>query len=60
MNPVAALVDFALAPHVLPAEVRADAERLLADTLAGGAAGAVIAAICRPLTRVCAGRFSLR
>lgn len=41
MNPVAALVDFALAPHVLPAEVRADAERLLADTLAGGAAGAV-------------------
>ena len=37
---VANLVDFALAGHRLPRAVRADAERLLADTLAVGAAGA--------------------
>jgi 2-methylcitrate dehydratase PrpD len=36
----AALLDFAAAPHTLPPHVRANAERLLADTLAGGAAGA--------------------
>jgi len=34
------LLDFAARPHVLPPAVRADAERLLADTLAVGAAGA--------------------
>ncbi len=33
------LLDFARAGHVLPPAVRADAERLLADTLAVGAAG---------------------
>jgi 2-methylcitrate dehydratase PrpD len=35
-----ALLDFAAAGHVLPEKARADAERLLADTLAVGAAGA--------------------
>ena len=35
----ARLLDFVRAQHVLPAAVRADAERLLADTLAVGAAG---------------------
>lgn len=35
-----ALLDFAHAPHSLPAAVRADTERLLGDTLAVGAAGA--------------------
>ncbi len=34
------IVAFAAAPHSLPPEVRADAARLLADTLASGAAGA--------------------
>jgi 2-methylcitrate dehydratase PrpD len=36
----AAILDFAHAPHALPDAVRADALRLLADTLAVGAAGA--------------------
>jgi len=36
----AAILDFAAAPHVLPPAVRADALRLLADTLAVMAAGA--------------------
>ena len=36
----AAILHFAAAPHTLPPQVRADAVRLLADTLAGGAAGA--------------------
>jgi 2-methylcitrate dehydratase PrpD len=36
----AAILDFAAAPHVLPDSVQADTERLLADTLAVGAAGA--------------------
>lgn len=40
MTRTAAILDFAAAPHTLPASVRADAERLLADTLAVGAAGA--------------------
>lgn len=40
MSHTTAILDFAAAPHVLPPQVRADAERLLADTLAGGAAGA--------------------
>ena len=40
MSHIAAILDFAAAPHILPPQVRADAERLLADTLAGGAAGA--------------------
>ncbi|MFX8079122.1 MmgE/PrpD family protein, partial [Acinetobacter baumannii] len=33
------LLDFVRAAHRLPSQVRADAERLLADTLAVGAAG---------------------
>ncbi len=41
MTPTAAILDFAHAPPTLPAHVRADAERLLADTLAVGAAGVV-------------------
>lgn len=40
MSATAALLDFASAAHVLPPAVRADAARLLADTLAVGAAGA--------------------
>ena len=40
MSHIAAILDFAAAPHILTPQVRADAERLLADTLAGGAAGA--------------------
>jgi 2-methylcitrate dehydratase PrpD len=40
VSATAALLDFATAAHVLPPQVRADAERLLADTLAVGAAGA--------------------
>jgi 2-methylcitrate dehydratase PrpD len=40
VTPTAAILDFAAAPHALPASVRADAIRLLADTLAVGAAGA--------------------
>jgi 2-methylcitrate dehydratase PrpD len=37
------ILAFANAPHRLPPQVRADAERLLADTLAVGAAGAATA-----------------
>ncbi len=40
MTSTAALLDFAQAPHTLPPQVRTDAIRLLADTLAVGAAGA--------------------
>lgn len=40
MTATADLLAFAGAPHVLPEAVRADAARLLADTLAVGAAGA--------------------
>ena len=40
MSAIEAILDFAAAAHALPANVRADAERLLADTLAVGAAGA--------------------
>jgi 2-methylcitrate dehydratase PrpD len=40
MTATVAILDFATAPHTLPDRVRADAERLLADTLAVGAAGA--------------------
>jgi len=40
VSATAALLDFAAAEHRLPTTVRADAERLLADTLAVGAAGA--------------------
>ena len=43
MTHTAAILDFAAAPHVLLPQVRADAIRLLADTLAGGAAGAASA-----------------
>ncbi len=40
MNPVNRILDFAAAPQILPPPVRADALRLLADTLAVGAAAA--------------------
>jgi 2-methylcitrate dehydratase PrpD len=40
MTHTAAILDFAAAPHTLTSAVRADAVRLLADTLAVGAAGA--------------------
>jgi 2-methylcitrate dehydratase PrpD len=40
MTPTAEILAFAAAPHTLPPQVRADATRLLADTLAVGAAGA--------------------
>lgn len=40
MTPTKALLDFAAAPHRLPEPARSDAHRLLADTLAVGAAGA--------------------
>jgi 2-methylcitrate dehydratase PrpD len=40
MTHTSIILDFAAAPHVLPPEVRADAERLFADTLAVMAAGA--------------------
>jgi 2-methylcitrate dehydratase PrpD len=40
LSATAALLDFAAAAHRLPDSVNADAERLLADTLAVGAAGA--------------------
>lgn len=40
MSHTQAILDFAAAPHVLPEAVRADALRLLADTLAVMAAGA--------------------
>lgn len=39
MTPTERLLDFAAARHVLPPQVRADATRLLGDTLAVGAAG---------------------
>ena len=39
MSATSDLLDFAVAAHVLPAAVRGDAIRLLADTLAVGAAG---------------------
>jgi len=40
MSATADILDFAVAAHRLPDQARADAARLLADTLAGGAAGA--------------------
>ncbi|MEM6266320.1 MAG: MmgE/PrpD family protein [Pseudomonadota bacterium] len=40
MTPTQRLLDFAAADHALPEQVRHDAVRLLADTLAVGAAGA--------------------
>jgi 2-methylcitrate dehydratase PrpD len=40
VTPTERLLAFAAAEHRLPAEMRAGAERLLADTLAVGAAGA--------------------
>lgn len=39
VTPTDRILDFASAPHRLPAQVRADTLRLLADTLAVGAAG---------------------
>lgn len=41
MSATTAILNFAAADHALPIQTRADAERLLADTLAVGAAGAV-------------------
>ena len=41
MTHTAAILDFASAPHTLPPQSRADAERLLADTLSVGASGAM-------------------
>lgn len=41
MSATQAILDFAAQEHVLPAAVRADALRMLGDTLAGGAAGAM-------------------
>ncbi|KWV90777.1 MmgE/PrpD family protein [Erythrobacter sp. YT30] len=40
MTATDAIIEFASADHALPKQVRADTVRLLADTLAGGAAGA--------------------
>lgn len=40
MTQTSAILEFASAPHVLPPQVRADALRLLGDTLAVGVAGA--------------------
>ena len=40
MSAIQTIVGFSSAPHVLPPQARADALRLLGDTLAGGAAGA--------------------
>lgn len=57
MTRTAAILDFASAPHTLPASVRADALRLLADTLAVGAAGAATPeakAVYQSLCPVCA------
>jgi len=39
MNHTNAILDFAAIKHILPDAARGDAKRLLADTLAGGAAG---------------------
>lgn len=50
MSATARLLDFARADHVLPPGVRADAERLLADTLAVGAAGATATGAAGVLT----------
>ena len=52
LNHTDAILDFAAAPHTLPAGVRADAKRLLADTLAVGAAGAASPAAIRLLEAV--------
>jgi len=41
MNATRAILDFAAQDHALPAAARADALRMLGDTLAGGAAGAM-------------------
>ncbi len=41
MNATQAILDFASGDHVLPAAVRHDTLRMLGDTLAGGAAGAM-------------------
>jgi 2-methylcitrate dehydratase PrpD len=49
----AAILDFVAAPYVLPIRVRADAERLLADTLAVGAAGAGSAEATKVLESCC-------
>lgn len=54
MNMIERIVAFAAAPHSLPENVRADAARLLADTLAGGAAGAA-SREAAPLKAVVAG-----
>ncbi len=53
MTHTSAILDFASARHSLPLQVRADAERLLADTLAGGAAGAASLEALELLPAVC-------
>jgi 2-methylcitrate dehydratase PrpD len=53
MTATAAILDFATAPHTLPDSVRADAERLLADTLAVGAAGAKSPAAAKVFQHIC-------
>ena len=49
MSATAAILDFVAAEHRLPEQARADAERLLGDTLAVGAAGAASAEAARLL-----------
>ena len=54
MNPIQRIIDFASGPIELPPAVRADALRLLADTLAVGAAGAA-SAEAEPIARAVVG-----
>jgi 2-methylcitrate dehydratase PrpD len=54
MSAIEDIIAFASAPHTLPFAVRADALRLLADTLAVGAAGAA-SGEAMPLARAVAG-----
>lgn len=54
MNAIQQIVDFASGPIELPAAVRADALRLLSDTLAVGAAGAA-SREAAPVALTCAG-----
>lgn len=48
MNHTGAILDFAATPHSLPAQVHADALRLLGDTLAVGAAGLSASHLFKP------------
>jgi 2-methylcitrate dehydratase PrpD len=53
VTPTAALLAFAQATHTLPPQVSADATRLLADTLAVGAAGAASAQAAKVFESAC-------